>query len=119
MTLSFDELLDLAALKGGPLELEVKALGGRKVYVRNPTSADIDAWRMWANRNQNTGAPMAAKLVSIMLCDEHGDRIVPQSDEALAALAASDPKVIDEIAKFCLPLVNDPGEEGIDAEKND
>lgn len=115
--LSFDELLGLAALKGGPLELEVKGLGGRKVYVRNPSSADVDAWRMYCNKHQAGDAPMAARLVQIMLCDEHGDRVVPQTEEALEALAKSDPRVIDEIAKFCLPLVNEPAEEALEEEK--
>jgi hypothetical protein len=116
---SFEELLDLAAIKGGPLELDVKSLGGRRVYVRNPTSGDVDMWRMWCNRHQAGDAPLAAKLVQLMLCDEHGQHAVPQTDEALQALAGTDPRVIDEIAKFCLPLVNDPGEDGVEAEKKD
>ncbi len=115
--LSFDELISLAALKGGPLELEVKSLGGRKVFVRNPSSADVDQWRMYCNKHQGGDAPLAARLVQIMLCDEHGNRTVPQTDEALAALAESDPKPIDEIAKFCLPLVNEPTEQALEDEK--
>lgn len=115
--LTFDELLDMAAIKGGPLELEVKSLGGRKVFVRNPTSADVDAWRMHCSRHQSGDAPLAAKLVQIMLCDEHGDHVVPQTDEALRALAGSEARVIDEIAKFCLPLVNEPTDEQLDEEK--
>lgn len=114
--LSFDELLELAAVKGGPIELEVKAFGGRKVYVRNPTSYDVDSWRMYCNRNQ-TGGMLAAKLVQIMLCDENGKRTIPQTEEALRKLAESDPKAIDEIAKFCLPLVNEPTEVDLEDEK--
>lgn len=117
MSLSFDELLGLAAIKGGPLDLEVKSLGGRKVYIRNPSSADVDQWRMYCNKHQGGDAPLAAKLVQIMLCDERGQRAVPQTDEALAALADSDPRVIDEIAKFCLPLVNEPTDEALEEEK--
>jgi hypothetical protein len=119
MSLSFDELLDLAAIKGGPLDLEVKSLGGRKVFVRNPSSADVDQWRMYCNRHQSGDAPLAARLVQIMLCDERGRRTVPQTDEALAALAESDPRVVDEIAKFCLGLVNEPTEEALEEEKKD
>jgi hypothetical protein len=119
MSLSFDELLDLAAIKGGPLELEVQSLGGKKVFVRNPSSADVDAWRMHCNRHQGGDAPLAARLVQLMLCDEHGRRTVPQTAEALESLAASNPRVIDEIAKFCLPLCQEPTEEAIDDEKKD
>lgn len=116
--MSFDELLDLAA-RGPALEVQVKALGGRTVHVRNPSSADVDEWRMWCNRHQAGDRPLAAKLVQIMLCDPDGNRTVPQTDEALAQLADRDPKVIDEIAKFCLPLVNEPTEEVLEDEKKD
>lgn len=115
--ISFDELLDLAAVKGGPLEVEIKSLGGRKVHIRNPSSADVDQWRMYCNRHQAGDAPLAARLVQIMLCDANGNRTVPQTDEALAALGDSDPRVIDEIAKVCLPLVNEPADEDLDDEK--
>lgn len=118
MSLSFEELLNLAAIKSGPLELEVKALGGRKVYVRNPSSYDVDSWRMYCSRNQ-AGGTLAAKLVQLLLCDDRGERTVPQTDEALRQLAESDPRAIDEIAKFCLPLVNEPSEEMLDEEKKD
>lgn len=117
--LTFDELLDLAARKGGPLEYEVKAWGGRKVFVRDPSSADVDAWRIYCSRNQAGGKPFAAKLVQLMLCDEAGERVVPQTDEALAQLADGDPRAIDEIAKFCLPLVNEPSEDDLEDEKKD
>jgi hypothetical protein len=117
MSLSFDELLDLAAVKGGPIALEVKSLGGRTVYVRQPSSADVDQWRMWCSKHQAGDAPLAARLVQIMLCNEQGERTVPQTEAALAALAESDPRVIDEIAKVCLPLVNEPTEEQLDGEK--
>jgi hypothetical protein len=116
MTLSFDELLDLAARKG-PLECEVKAFGGKKVFVRDPSSADVDEWRMWCRNHQGGDRPMAAKLVQIMLCDEQGERVVPQTADGLQQLADSNPKAIDEIAKFCLPLVNEPSEDGLEEEK--
>jgi hypothetical protein len=116
VTLSFDELIDLAARKG-PLEYEVKALGGKKVLVRDPSSADVDEWRMWCRNHQGGGKPMAAKLVQLLLCDEAGERTVPQTDEGLQQLADSNPKAIDEIAKFCLPLVNEPSEDDLEEEK--
>lgn len=116
--LSFDELLDLAARKG-PIEYHVKALGGKTVFVRDPSSADVDEWRMYCRNNQGGGKPMAAKLVQIMLCDSAGDRTVPQTDEALRQLADSNPAAIDEIALFCMPMVNDPSDEALDEEKKD
>jgi hypothetical protein len=89
------------------------------VFVRNPSSGDVDQWRMWCNKHQSGDAPLAARLVQLMLCDERGERTVPQTDEALEALAASEPKVIDEIARFCVPLMNDPTEEQVEEEKKD
>lgn len=115
--LTFDELLDLAARKAGPLEYEVKAFGGKKVFVRDPSSADVDEWRMWCRNHQGGDKPMAAKLVQILLCDQHGDRIVPQTDAALQQLADSNPKAIDEIAHFCLPLVQETTDEELEEEK--
>lgn len=115
--LSFDELLDLAKPKA-PLEHHVKAWG-RTIYVRDPSSADVDEWRMYCSRNREKTVPFAAKLVQIMLCDKNGDRLVPQTDEALEALAASDAAAINEISTFCLTLVNEPGDEQMEeAEKN-
>lgn len=116
--LTFDELLDLAKLKG-PLSLEVKAWGGRKVFVRDPSSADVDEWRMYCNQNKGKTVPFAAKLCQLMLCDEAGERIVPQDDEALEALAGVDADGIDEVSQFCLPLVNGAIDEEVDQiEKN-
>lgn len=116
MALSFDELLNLAVRKG-PHEFEIRALGGKKIYVREPSSADVDAWRMHCSRHQSGDAPLAAKLVQLLLCDEEGEQIVPQTAEALAKLADGDPKTIDEIAKHCLPLVNEPSEDDLENEK--
>lgn len=114
--LTFDELLDLAARKG-PVEYEVKAWGGRKVFLRDPSSGDVDDWRIYCSRNQAGGKPFAAKLVSLLLCDADGERIVPQTDEALAQLADSNAAAIDEIAKFALALVAEPSEDDLEQEK--
>jgi hypothetical protein len=115
--LSFDELLELAALDPRPIELEIKSLG-RSVLVRNPSSGDVDKWRYYAARNQDTGKPMSAKLVQLMLCDQFGERVIPQTDEGLAELAKLDPKVIDEIAMKCMPFIKEPTEEEVEKEKN-
>lgn len=117
MSLTFDELLNLAARGADAIPVAVKALGGRTVYVRNPSSRDVDTWRLYASRNQTSGAPMAAKLVQILLCDEAGRPTVPQTDEALERLGDLGPAVIDEIARACLPLVADPTEEALEDEK--
>lgn len=116
--LSFDALLDLAKPKP-PLEYAVKAWGGRVVYVRDPSSADVDEWRMYCNRNRDRAVPFAAKLVSILLSDKDGNRLVPQTDEALAKLAAGDATAIDELSQLCLRLVAEPTSEAMEeAEKN-
>jgi hypothetical protein len=116
--LTFDELLSLAKPKP-PLEYHVKAWDGRKVYVRDPSSADVDEWRMYCSRNRERTVPFAAKLVQILLCDAAGERLVPQTDDALRALAGSDAAAINEISVYCLSLVNEPGDEEMEeAEKN-
>lgn len=118
--LTFDELLDLGRVKG-PIAYQVKAWGGREIYVRDPSSADVDEWRMYCNRHKDstTPVPFAAKLVQIMLCDDEGNRIVPQDEEALEALAATDAAGIDEISRFCMPIVNGVTDDEIEAiEKN-
>jgi len=119
MTLSFDELRDLAQVSRDPIPLDLKSLGGRRVYIRHPSSGDVDRWRMWCNKHQGGDQPMAARLVQIMLCDEQGKHIVPQVEPALADLADLDPKVIDEIAKACLPLVQETTDEELEDEKKD
>ena len=113
---SFDDLL--AALKpaGTPIEYAVKAWGGRKVYVRTPSSADADRWRFYCNAHRDGSKPLMAKLVQILLCDAHGTPIVPDEAEALDELASSHPRAIDEIAQFCLPLITDPTEEEVEEE---
>jgi len=105
MPMSFDEILSLAA-RSGPIEYEVKAWGGRKVFIRDPSSADVDQWRVYCHANQGKGVPFSARLCQLLLCDEDGNRIVPQTDEALQALADSDAAAIAEIAEHCLPMVN-------------
>lgn len=102
---TFDELLKLAERKPA-IEYQVKAWGGQKVYVRDPSSADVDEWRVYCSRHKDETVPFSAKLCQIMLCDEKGERIVPQEAEALEALADADAGAIDEIAAFCLPMVN-------------
>lgn len=115
--ITFDDLLDLASRKG-PIEITVKAMGGKTVLVRDPSSADCDEWRRWCFNNQSTGRPMAAKLVQIMLCDKDGEKVIPQTEEAFQQLADSDPRMIDEIAKACIPLVNEPSDDDLEKEKN-
>jgi hypothetical protein len=103
--MSFDELLKLAERKPA-IAYTVKAWGGRQVYVRDPSSADVDRWRVYCAQNKDKPVPFSAKLVQLLLCDEAGELLVPQDDEALEALADSDASAIDEIAAFCLPMVN-------------
>lgn len=118
MSLSFDELLDLARPKG-PIPYRVKAWGGREVLLRDPTSKDVDEWRFYCNRNRERAVPFAAKLCQILLCNEAGDRVVPQDDEALEALAAGDAAGISEIAEFASTLIAVPTDDEVEQlEKN-
>lgn len=105
--LTFDELLELGARKP-PQELKVQALGGRSVWIREPSSAEADEWRVYCQKHQGQSVPFFAKLVSLMLCDEDGKRVVPEGDAALAALAAGSSAWIDEVGRACLPYVKEP-----------
>lgn len=118
MALSFDEILALAARKG-PLEYQVKAWAGKVVHLRDPSSADVDEWKVYCHANQGKPVPFSAKLCQILLCDENGERIVPQNEDGLAALADVDAGAIEEIASFCIPLVNQATDDEIqEVQKN-
>lgn len=113
---SLDDLL--AALKpaGAPVPYQVKAWGGRTVYLRTPSSADADKCRGYLARHRDGSAPVYAKVVQILLCDKAGTPIVPDDDEGLDALASSHPAAITEIGEFGLTLINAPTDEEVEEE---
>jgi len=113
---SFDELLGAMPEAGPAVAVTVKALGGRTVYLRHPTSADADQWRKYCHTHKDDEAPMSAKLLAILLSDEDGRPIVPQGSKAIEELARRSPAAIDEIAKVAIPMINEPTEEEVEAE---
>lgn len=114
--LTFDEILELAKTRKPAIPFHVKAWG-RDVFVRDPSSADADAWAYYAFRNKDREVPFAAKLAQIMLCDEEGNRVVPQTDDALEALADLPPAGLRELWDFCIPLVSNPSDGDVEAER--
>jgi hypothetical protein len=109
---SFDDLL-AAAPRQKPITYHCKAFG-RDVLLRDPTSADLDAWRMYCQKNIGQDVPFAAKLLQILLCDADGERIVPQDDEALAAIGEMDAAGVAEIGEFAAGLMNSPTDDDIE-----
>jgi len=110
--LNFEELL-AAAPRQKPIAYHCKAFG-RDVLLRDPTSSDIDEWRMYCQKNIGNSVPFAAKLLQILLCDEQGERIVPQDDEALAAIGEMDAAGVTEIGEFAAGLMKSPTDEDIE-----
>lgn len=109
----FEDLL-AAAPRQKPIAYACKAFGGREVLLRDPTSSDIDEWRMYCQANIGKGVPFAAKLLQILLCDENGERIVPQDDDALAAIGDMDAAGVTEIGEFAANLMKSPTDDDIE-----
>lgn len=113
--MSFDELLDSMAKAGEVVGVPIKALGGRKVFFRQPSSLEADQWRVYCGDKSQGPRPISAKLVQLLLCDESGRSIVPQTDDALEEMASRQPQVVDEIAKHIFPFVREPSDADLEA----
>ena len=115
--MSFEALLDLAK-PGAPIPFHCRAWKA-DVLLRDPTAEDLDAWRSFCNRNRDKDASFSARLLQILLCDDKGERIVPDGAEGLEALAAMPAAGVAEVAEFASSLMNGLNEERIDQhEKN-
>jgi hypothetical protein len=113
---SFDDLLAVLKPAGTPVPYQVKAWGGRTVYLRTPSSADADRWRFHVQAHKDGSKPLIAKLLQILLCDANGNHIIPDDESALDDLASSHPAAIDEIGAVALPMINDPTAEEVEEE---
>ena len=118
MPMTFDELLDSMPRGGEPMPFDSKTLG-RRVYFRQPTSEDVDRYRLHCFHLQKTPGPLNAKLVQLFLCNEDGSPVVPDDPAAVAELASRQAKFIDELANFIRPYVDEPTDKDLeDAAKN-
>lgn len=113
--LTFDQILELAKRKPA-IPYTVKAWG-KEIFVRDPSSADADEWRLYCFQNKGKQVPVAAKMAQIMLCDAEGNRIVPDGEEALAALADMPAAGLDELFGFCQGLMDSPSDDDIEEER--
>lgn len=115
---AFDDFKKAAAPKP-PTKHDVKSLGGMAVYVRDPSSADADEWRVYCHQNQGKAVPFAAKLCQLLLCTEDGSPLVPSGAQGLRELAGMSAAALDELSAICLPKVTPPTtEEVAELEKN-
>ncbi len=89
---------------GGPHRLEVKSLGGREVWLLEPTADIHDQWEAfqeWARGRDD--APWRAKLASLLLCDEKGVPLFTAAD--VPKLGKMSAAVLTEIGKAGLKLL--------------
>lgn len=108
MSMTFAELLDSMPEAGTVVPVTVKSLGGKQVFFRQPSSRDADAWRVYCGDKSSGPRAVSARLVQMLLCDESGQLVIPQDEDALEELASRTPQIIDEIAKAIFPFVKEP-----------
>lgn len=101
--LTRDDLLALEANKTAPPKrLHVAAWGG-DVFLLDPTAQTYDEWSIFCEENKGRPAPWRAKVASLLLCDESGQRLF--SDDDLPTLAAWKPDGLLEVWKVGIELL--------------
>jgi hypothetical protein len=99
---SLDSILALADLKQ-PTKVFVKAWG-QDVFLLDP-SADIrDEWEIFCASNQGKPASWRAKLASLLLCDETGNRLCT-TEAGVKALGKKSAAALAEIWEAGLKLL--------------
>lgn len=72
------ELLGISDLKA-PTRLFVKAWK-REVFLLDPTADERDEWEIFCAANNGKKASWRAKLASLLLCDEQGNKLFTEAD---------------------------------------
>lgn len=67
-----------------PKKLFVKAWN-RDVWLLDPTASQRDEWEIFCQQNERKPAQWRAKLASLVLCDEDGNRLFGDKDIPLLA----------------------------------
>lgn len=106
--LTGDELLSIDDV-GGPRRLEVKAWGGKAVWLRQATADMRDEWESFCVANQGKPASWRAKLASLLLCNEQGDPLFTAAD--VPKLGRKSAAALHEIWEAGLPLLKVTDEE--------
>lgn len=108
MPLTGDELLAIDDL-GGPHRLEVKAWGGREVWLREPTADVRDEWEAFCVEHRGKPASWRAKLATLLLCDETGKPLFGPAD--VKKLGTKSAAALHEIWKAGVKLLTVTDEE--------
>jgi len=77
-----------------PLRLTVRAWK-RDVWLADPTAAMRDEWEIFCQANALKPAQWRAKLASLILCDEEGNRLFNEKD--IVALSKKSASALQEI----------------------
>lgn len=115
MSLSADDILGLNDIRP-PQLLTVKAWG-KDVYLLDPTADIRDEWEIYCAANQGKRASWRAKLASLLLCDEKGNRLFT-SDADVAKLGKKNARALHEIWQAGQKLLSVTDEEVEELEKN-
>lgn len=112
MALTFEEILELAQPEG-PVKYFCKSWK-REVFLRDPTTREIEDLRTY-ERKTGDGSMLWARIVQMFLCDEEGNRIVPDGQKGLTQLAGLKGNGIREIAEHISGMMLPPNDPEIDA----
>ena len=99
-----------------PQKLTVKAWG-RDVFLLDPTADIRDEWEIYCAANQGKKASWRAKLASLLLCDEQGNRLFT-SDADVAKLGKKNARALHEIWQAGQKLLSITDAEIEELEKN-
>jgi hypothetical protein len=110
-----DEILALADIRP-PLQVYIKAWKDH-VYLADPTSDMRDEWEIFVNQHKDKPAKWRAKLASLVLCDEQGNRIAA-TDDAIAKLGKKSAAAMVEIWEHGLRMFGVTDDEVEELAKN-
>ena len=110
-----DDILALADIRP-PLQVYIRAWKDH-VYLADPTSDMRDEWEIFVNQHKDKPAKWRAKLASLLLCDEQGNRIAA-TDDAIAKLGKKSAAAMVEIWEHGLKLFGVTDDEVEELAKN-
>lgn len=112
---SLDSILAIADLKQ-PTRLMVKAWK-QEVFLLDPTADIRDEWEIYCASNSGKPASWRAKLASLLLCNEQGDRLC-KTEADVKALGKKSAAALAEIWDAGLKLLTVTDKEVEELAKN-
>lgn len=91
-----------------PTRVHIKSWD-QDVFLVDPTADIRDEWEVFCQANQGKPASWRAKLASLLLCDEEGNRLFTAAD--VSALGQRKASALHEIWQAGLPLMRITDEE--------